>query len=61
MIDLPAGRTAAPVVKACAVEGVLLSAWAPARIRAVTHLDVSAEQVKRAGEVLGKALEGERG
>ncbi len=57
MVDLPSGRTAAPVVKACAAEGVLLSGWSVSRIRAVTHLDVSADQVKRAGEVLAAALE----
>ncbi len=57
MVDLPAGRTAAPVVKACAANGVLLSGWSVSRIRAVTHLDVSAEQVKRAGAVLARALE----
>ena len=57
MVDLPPGRTAAPVVKACASEGVLLSAWSLSRIRAVTHLDVSAGQAKTAGEVLARALE----
>jgi threonine aldolase len=56
MVDLPAGRTAAPVAKACAAKGVLLSAWSVSRIRAVTHLDVSAEDAKRAGEVLAEAL-----
>ncbi len=56
MVDLPDGRTAAPVVKACAAEGVLLSAWSATRIRGVTHLDVSAAEVKRAGEVLAAAL-----
>ncbi len=57
MVDLPAGRTAAPVVKACSAQGVLVSAWSVARIRAVTHLDVSREQVKHAAEVLAGALE----
>lgn len=56
MVDLPDGRPAGPVVKACAAEGVLLSAWSASRIRAVTHLDVSAEQVTRAAQVLAKAL-----
>ena len=56
MVDLPDGRAAAPVVKACAAEGVLVSAWSATRIRAVTHLDVSAEQVKAAAEVLARAL-----
>lgn len=57
MVDLPADRTAAPVVKACAAQGVLLSGWSVSRIRAVTHLDVSADEVKRAGEVLAAVLE----
>jgi len=56
MVDLPDGRPAGPVVKACAAQGVLLSAWSASRIRAVTHLDVSAEQVTRAAQVLAKAL-----
>jgi threonine aldolase len=33
-------------------EGVLMNATAPQRIRAVTHLDVSREQVERAAEAL---------
>lgn len=57
MVDLPAGRTAAPVVKACAAQEVLVSGWSLSRIRAVTHLDVTGEQVKRAAEVLAGALE----
>lgn len=56
MVDLPDGRPAGPVVRACAAQGVLLSAWSASRIRAVTHLDVSAEQVTRAAQVLAKAL-----
>jgi len=56
MVDLPDGRPAGSVVKACAEQGVLLSAWSASRIRAVTHMDVSAEQVTRAAEVLAKAL-----
>jgi threonine aldolase len=33
-------------------EGVLMNATAPQRVRAVTHLDISREQVERAAEVL---------
>ena len=53
---LVAAASKAQVVKACAEQGVLLSAWSASRIRAVTHMDVSAEQVTRAAEVLAKAL-----
>jgi threonine aldolase len=56
MVDLAAGCAAAPVVKACAAEGVLVSAWTATRIRAVTHLDVSAEHVRTAAGVLARAL-----
>jgi threonine aldolase len=56
MIDLPDGRAAAPVVKACAADGVLFSAWSATRIRAVTHMDVSDADVRRAAEVLAAAL-----
>lgn len=56
MVDLPAGRAAAPVVQACAARGVLVSGWSPTRIRAVTHLDVTGEQVKRAAEVVRDVL-----
>jgi threonine aldolase len=58
MVDLPAGRVAGDITRACAAQGVLLSAWSPTRIRAVTHLDVSAGQVKQAAQVLAAALEG---
>ncbi len=56
MVDLPDGRAAAPVVKACAAEGVLLAAWSATRIRAVTPLDDSAADDTRAAEVLAAAL-----
>ncbi|MHB1862643.1 MAG: threonine aldolase family protein [Gemmatimonadaceae bacterium] len=56
MVDLPSGRQAAPLVQACAAAGVLLSGWSPTRIRAVTHLDVTADQVRTAAEVLAREL-----
>lgn len=56
MVDLPGGRAAAPMVKACAAAGVLLSGWSATRIRAVTHLDVTADQVRTAAEVLAREL-----
>ncbi|HVB30338.1 MAG TPA: GntG family PLP-dependent aldolase [Gemmatimonadaceae bacterium] len=56
MVDLPHGRQAAPLVQACAAAGVLLSGWSATRIRAVTHLDVTADQVRAAAEVLAREL-----
>jgi len=56
MIDLP-GPLANAVADAAALEGVLVSAWSPTRVRAVTHLDADAAAVQRAGEVLVRALE----
>jgi threonine aldolase len=38
-------------------EGVLMNAIAAQRVRAVTHLDVSREQVKRAAEILSATAE----
>jgi threonine aldolase len=57
MIDLPAGRAAAPVVAACKAQGVLVAEWTETRIRMVTHLDVSAADAARAGDVVRAALE----
>jgi len=44
--------TASQFVEAMGAKGVLAMATAPQLIRLVTHLDVSAEQVARAGEVI---------
>jgi threonine aldolase len=57
MIDLPSGRTAEPVVAAAAERGVRVAEWTDSRIRMVTHLDVSADDCRRAGEVLRELLE----
>ena len=57
MIDLPTGRTSAPVVAAAKAEGVRVSEWSETRIRMVTHLDVSADDALRAAEVVRDALE----
>jgi threonine aldolase len=50
MVDLAVD--AEPVVRALAARGVLVSAFGPRRLRVVTHLDVSAEEVARAAEAL---------
>jgi threonine aldolase len=57
MIDLPPGCESGPVVQAAMNEGVLVAEWSATRIRMVTHLDVSAADAIRAGEVVRDALE----
>ncbi len=49
---------AAGLVRRCADAGVLVSAVGPHVVRAVTHLDVSAQDARTAADVLGKALDG---
>jgi threonine aldolase len=57
MLDLVAdGLTADVVVPRLAAGGVLLVPFGPTRLRAVTHLDVSPDDVTWAGRVIGKAL-----
>ena len=50
-------RDAASVVNQARERGVLIFAFAPRTIRAVTHLDVSAEQCTRAAEILVAIVE----
>jgi threonine aldolase len=57
MVDLPDGVTSSAVVGAAAEEGVRITPWSATRIRAVTHLDVDAESVDRAGRVIRAFLE----
>jgi threonine aldolase len=57
MVDLPTGASSAPVVEAVKDEGVLVAEWSATRIRMVTHLDVSAADAARAGEIVRDALE----
>jgi threonine aldolase len=47
---------AAPLAAAAAEQGVLVSALGPHMLRAVTHLDVTADACAEAGRVLGKLL-----
>jgi len=49
---------AATVVSRARERGVLIFAFGPRTIRAVTHLDVSAEQCARAGAILVDIIEG---
>ena len=57
MVDLPPGVTSAAVVAGAKEAGVLLSPWNASRVRAVTHLDVDAESVERAGHVVREIIE----
>ena len=50
------GRNAGRVVEEARQRGVLLNATGPDTLRAVTHLDVSLSDVKRAGERLCEAI-----
>ncbi|MFB3883300.1 MAG: GntG family PLP-dependent aldolase [Armatimonadota bacterium] len=49
----PLKKTGAELARALTERGVLCAATGPARIRLVTHCDVSREQVERAVEVFG--------
>jgi len=53
----PDAPDAASVVNQARERGVLIFAFAPRTIRAVTHLDVSAEQCTRAAEILVAIVE----
>lgn len=55
MIDLPT-PTAGDVVKKMAEKGVGIVVFSPTRVRAVTHLDVSREQVQQAASALAEVL-----
>jgi threonine aldolase len=57
MVDLAPGLDAIDVSRRVAVEGVLVGAWTPSRIRAVMHLDVSEEEVRTAALALLDALD----
>ncbi len=50
------GRPAAEVVAAVAEQGVRVLATGPQMIRAVTHLDVSADQIEAALAAFGKVM-----
>lgn len=52
------GVTAAAVIAALQQEGVLCGAAAADRVRFVTHLDVSAQAVRSAGEIIAQVLPG---
>jgi len=57
MIDLANGQSPATVAAAAREEDVYVSEWSSTRIRLVTHLDVSADDCRRAGAVIRHTLE----
>jgi threonine aldolase len=57
MIDLTSGQSPAAVAAAAREEEVLVSEWSATRLRLVTHLDVSADDCRRAGRVIRQILE----
>lgn len=57
MIDVTPRHSVPKIVAAAKARGVLVSDWSPTRIRLVTHLDVSADDCHRAGEMLRDLLE----
>jgi threonine aldolase len=57
MVDLPASMPAEETARRAAIEGVLISVWTASRIRVVTHLDASTEDVDEAARVLRGVLE----
>lgn len=52
---------AASFVPACRREGVLLNAFAPTRVRAVTHLDVDGAACQAAADTMVSIAEVARG
>ena len=57
MVDLPAGIPSARVVAAAAEADVRVTPWSASRLRAVTHLDVGDAEVRRAADVVRRAIE----
>ena len=56
MVDLVSGQSVASIAAAARDQGVLVSEWSSTRIRLVTHIDVSADDCRRAADVLRSAL-----
>ena len=56
MMDVRAGQSVEAVVIAARTEGVAISTWSSTRLRAVFHLDVTAEQATDAGRAVARAL-----
>jgi len=52
----PSAPDAATIVARTQTEGVLVSAFGVRTVRAVTHLDVNADQCRRAAELLARVI-----
>jgi len=61
LADAPEVPDAVTFVAACAELGVQVFPFGPRVVRAVTHMDVSAAQVERAGEIMTGVAEGRTG
>ena len=61
MLDLDSNADADGVVATLADAGVLLVALGPARLRAVTHLDVTTDDILRAAEIISTVVRAEGG
>lgn len=57
MIDLAPGLVALDVARRAAEKGVLVSVWAPSRLRTVWHYDVSPAEAATSGERVREALD----
>ena len=57
MIDIPPGIRSGDVVARAKDGGVLVTAWSPSRLRAVTHLDADRAAVTRAAAIVRRAIE----
>jgi threonine aldolase len=55
IVNVDVDGSAAEVAREARALGVLVNATGPRRLRLVTHLDVSSEEVTAAGEILGEA------
>jgi threonine aldolase len=56
MIDLSAPRSAPDIARRAEAEGLRIAVWSPTRLRAVTHLDASTDDVDQAAAILRRVL-----
>jgi threonine aldolase len=57
VIFTPKKKTVDEIIEACKAKGLLLSTGTATSLRAITHLDVSFEQISRACKILEEVLE----
>ena len=58
LVDRPGVPDAAEFVERCRARGVLLNAFGPRTVRAVTHLDVDADACREAGRIMRTVADG---